>query len=311
KIELVTLDDGRDPKRAAENARRLINENKVFALAMSRSTPTSEALLPIVTEFKVPLIGPGTGALSLHQPFNRYVFNTRAKYQTEAVRIVDHLASVGIQRVAVIYQGDSFGKDALVGFELGLKEKGIKPVAVIALDGAKPESSIPGAVEALRKADPQAIAIAGLLKPTAEFIKAMKAKGVFSQFLTLSNLSADGFIKELGDAAPGIIVTQVMPAPGKVATPLVREYRSAISESPALGAVASYTAMEGYVTAKVLVEGLRRSGKNPTREGLVEAFEGMRNFDLGGFTIGFSPTNHSGSNFIDITIIGKDRTFRR
>jgi branched-chain amino acid transport system substrate-binding protein len=310
-IELVSIDDGYDAKRAADNARKLITENKVFALAMSRGTPTSEAMLPVVKEFKVPLIGPSTGALSLHQPFSRYVFNIRAKYQTEAIKIIEHLASMGMQRIAVIYQNNSFGKDGLVGFEQGLKDKKIKPIAVIPLDGAKPETSIPGAVETLSKAEPQAVAIAGPLKPTAEFIRAMKAKGVFAQYLTLSNLSAEGFIKELGDAAPGVIVTQVMPAPGRIATPVVKEFLQAMSENPSLGAVASYTAMEGFVTAKVLVEGLRRAGKNPTREGLIKALDSMREYDVGGFVIGFSPTNHSGSSFIDITIIGKDRTFRR
>jgi ABC-type branched-subunit amino acid transport system substrate-binding protein len=311
KIELVSMDDGRDAKRAADNARKLITENKVFALALPRGTPTSEALVPIANEFRVPLIGPGTGALSLHQPFSRYVFNVRAKYQTEAVRIIGHLASVGITQVAIIYQNDSFGKDALVGFSQGLKERNISPVAVIPLDAAKPESSIPGAVDVLSKAQPQAVAIAGLFQPTVAFLKTMKAKGVFAQYLTLSNLSADAFIKELGSAGPGVIVTQVMPAPGKIGTPIVREYMQAVRESPALGAVSSYAAMEGFVTAKVLVEGLRRAGRNPTRAGLIQALEGMHEYDVGGFVIGYSPTNHSGSNFIDITIISKDGTFRR
>ncbi|MEO8134871.1 MAG: ABC transporter substrate-binding protein [Betaproteobacteria bacterium] len=221
------------------------------------------------------------------------------------------MAGVGIDRIAVIYQNNSFGKDGLTGFELGLKDKNIKPIAVIPLDAAKPEINIPGAVETLSKAAPQAVVIAGPLKPTAEIIKALKATGVFSQYLTLSNLSADSFIKELGEAAPGVIVTQVMPAPGRVATPIVKEYLQAMRENPSLGAVASYTAMEGCVTAKVLVEGLRRAGKNPTRAGLMQALESMREYDVGGFVVGFSPTNHSGSSFIDITIIGKDRTFRR
>jgi branched-chain amino acid transport system substrate-binding protein len=308
-IELISLDDGYDAKRAADNARKLITESKVFALAMSRGTPTSEAILPVLEEFKVPLIGPATGALSLHQPLSRYVFNIRAKYQTEAVRIIEHLASVGIQRIAVIYQNNAFGKDGLVGYEQGLKDRNIAPVAVVPLDATKPD--ITGAVETLSKAQPQAVVLVGPLKPIAELIKAMKARSIFAQFLTLSSVSSDGFIKELGDAAPGVIVTQVMPAPDKAASPIVKEYTQAISENPSLGAVSSYTAMEGYVTAKVLVEGLRRAGKNPTREGLIHALESLREYDMGGFVVGFSPTNHSGSSFIDITIIGKDRKFRR
>lgn len=311
KIVLKSLDDGYDAKRAADNARALIVDQKVFALALARGTPTSEAMVPIVTEYKVPLIGLGTGSQSLYEPFNRYVFNVRAKYRSEAVRIIEHLVAMRVERIALLYQNNAFGKDGLAGYEKGLRDHKLSAVAQIALDGAQPAKDVAMAAEKIAAADPQAVAIVGPLKPTAEFIRTMKAKGVIAQYLVLSNLSADAFITELGDAAHGVVVTQVVPYPWNVATPLAKEFNQAMRESSGAAPVVSYAAMEGYIYAKVIVEGLRQTGNNPTRESFIRALEGFRNHDLGGFIVRYGPKNRDGSDYIDITMIGKDKTFRR
>jgi ABC-type branched-subunit amino acid transport system substrate-binding protein len=270
-------------------------------------------MVPVVNEYKVPLIGLGTGSQSLHEPFSRYVFNVRAKYRSEAVRIIDHLATTQVKRIAVLYQNNAFGKDGLVGYEQGLRDHELTPVAVVALDGAKPEKDVVTAVDKIAAANPQAVAIVGPLKPTAEFIRTMKAKGAVAQYLALSNLSADAFINELGDAAHGVVVTQIVPYPWNVATPLAKELHQGLRESAGSGAAAavSYAAMEGCVYAKLIVEGLRQAGKNPTRETFIQALEGFRNHDLGGFAVNYGPRNRDGSGYIDITMIGKDKTFRR
>ena len=311
KLVLKSLDDGYDAKRAAANARKLITEDKVFALAFSRGTPTSEAMIPVLEDFRVPLVGPATGAQSLHEPFSRYVFNIRAKYRTEALRIIDHLAGIHANRIAVLYQNNSFGKDAFAGYEQGLREHALEPVAVATLDGTTPDRDVAAAAARIAGADPQAVVIAGPLKPTADFIRTMKAKGVAAQFLVLSNLSADSFVTALGDAANGVVITQIVPYPWNPGIPLAHELQQAIHEAPDSGAVVSYTAMEGLVYAKVLVEGLRRAGRNPTREGFIKALESMRNVDLGGFTVSFGPRSREGSTYIDITMIGKDKRFIR
>lgn len=311
KLVLKSIDDGYDAKRAAANARKLIAEDRVFVLAFSRGTPTTEAVLPVLEEYKVPLIGPATGAQSLHEPVNRYVFNVRAKYRTEAMRIIEHLARVQSTRIAVLYQNNSFGQDALAGYEQGLADQNLKPVVTVALDGAKPEKDVAGAVEKIVAVNPQAVAIAGPLKPTAEFIRALRAKGSFAQCSVLSNLSADAFIAELGDAAPGVIVTQVVPFPWNAGIPLAKELQQVLRAEPEPGATLSYASMEGFIYAKVLVEALRRAGPNPTREKLIAALENMRSYDLGGFTVTFGPRRREGSTYIDITMIGKDRKFIR
>jgi ABC-type branched-subunit amino acid transport system substrate-binding protein len=312
KIVLKSLDDGYDAKRAAANARKLVVDEKVFALAFARGTPTSEAMVPVANELKVPLVGLGTGSQSLHEPFSRYVFNVRAKYRNEAIRIIEHLATIQVKRIAVLYQDNAFGKDGLVGYEQGLREHGLTPVAVVALDGAKPDKDVGMAVDKIFAADPEAVAIVGPLKPTAAFIRAMKAKGAHAQYLALSNLSADAFIAELGDAAHGVVVTQIVPYPWNVATPIVKELHQGLREGGAgTGGAVSYAAMEGCIYAKVIVEGLRQAGRNPTREGFIGALESFQSRDLGGFAVTYGPRNREGSRYIDITMIGRDKTFRR
>jgi len=311
KLVLKSIDDGYDAKRAAANARKLIVEDHVFALAFSRGTPTTEAIVPVVEEYKVPLIGPATGAQSIYEPVNRYVFNVRAKYRTEAMRIIEHLARVQSTRIAVLYQNNSFGQDALAGYEQGLADQKLTPVVIVALDGAKPEKDVAAAIDKIVAANPQAVAIAGPLKPTAEFIRGLRAKGSFAQCSVLSNLSADAFITELGDAAPGVIVTQVVPFPWNAGIPLAKELQQVLRAQPEPGATLSYASMEGFIYAKVLVEGLRRAGANPTREKLIAALENMRPYDLGGFTVTFGPRRREGSTYIDITMVGKDRKFIR
>jgi ABC-type branched-subunit amino acid transport system substrate-binding protein len=311
RIVLKSLDDGYDAKRAAANAKKLIVEDNVFALALSRGTPPSEAIVPVLNEYKVPLVGPATGSQSLHEPFSRYLFNIRAKYRAEAVRIIDHLAGVHVSRIAVLHQSNSFGLDGLAGFQEGLANNKLAAVAVVAFDPAKAETGVTVAVDRISAAKPDAVVIAGPLKPTAEFIQLMKKRGDPVQFLVLSNLSSDSFIAELGDAAPGVIVTQIVPYPWNTAMPLAKELQTAIRESPESAATVSYTAMEGLVYAKVVVEGLRRAGRNPTREGFIQALEGFRGHDLGGLAVSYGPRDRSGSTYIDITIIGKDKAFHR
>eukprot|EP01041_Mallomonas_annulata_P033782 gene33782-56452_t len=115
KIELVSVDDKFDPKVTVEVSRKLVTEQKVLALFLNRGTPHSQALLPLLAEFKVPLVGPSTGAMVLHEPVNPWVFNVRATYQREAAKAIEHLASIGITRIALLETDDSFGADSAAG----------------------------------------------------------------------------------------------------------------------------------------------------------------------------------------------------
>lgn len=298
KIELVTYDDGFDAKRTPDNVRKLIQEDKVFALFMVRGTPQNESILPLISAEKVPLVAPLTGAITLHRPVNRYVFNVRAKYQDEVARAINHLATSGMTRIAIFYANDGFGQDVYEGFTTALQARGVQPAG--AASYARPMGDISQGVAALNKANPQAVLVIGSGAEAARVIRDMKRGGSQAQFVTLSNNAADSFIRDLGEDGRGLIITQVVPGTNSSQMTLASEYRSLARQQ---SVEPTNAGMEGFMSAKVLVEGLRRAGPEPTREKLVSALENLRDYDLGGILISYSPTRHTGSSFVEMSIV--------
>lgn len=306
-IELITLDDKFDTQLTLANAKTLIEERRVIALFMTRGTPNTVALIELLDKSGVPLIGPSTGAMVLHQPIKRQIFNVRATYQREAEKAVAHLSSIGITRIAVVHVDDSFGSDGLEGTQKGLTTAKLKAVAIAKFDRSKPDFS--AITPLLAKSDAQAIFMIGSGTAVVDGIKALKASGSKAQFVTLSNNASTGFVKLLGDQARGVIVTQVFPSERSIAYPMVKEAQE-LAKAKGIPDV-SPAMLEGFASAKVLVEGLRRAGANPTREKLHAALEGLRKFNIGGLEVGFSPTDHTGLDFADLSIIGPDGKFKR
>jgi ABC-type branched-subunit amino acid transport system substrate-binding protein len=298
RIELVTHDDGFDAKRTPDNVRKLIDEDKVFALFMVRGTPQNESILPIIAAQKVPLVAPLTGAITLHRPVNRYVFNVRAKYQDEVARAINHLATSGMSRIGIFYANDGFGRDVLEGYSAALQARGVQPAATASF--ARPMGDITQSVAAMNKANPQAVLVIGSGSEAARIIRELRRAGSEAQFVTLSNNAADSFIRELGADARGLIITQVVPGTNSSQMTLASEYRSLAKQQ---GVEPSNAGMEGFMSAKVLVEGLRRAGPDLTRERLVTALEGMRDYDLGGILISYSAERHTGSSFVEMSIV--------
>jgi branched-chain amino acid transport system substrate-binding protein len=307
KIELITVDDQFDPKVTVAVARDLITKQRVLALFLNRGTPHSQALLPLLAELKVPLVGPSTGAMALHQPVNPWVFNVRATYQREAAKAVEHLASTGISRIAVLETDDSFGADSAAGALKGFDKAQLKPVLHEKFPRDKPEFS--DLSKRVNESNAQAVMVIGSAGNTANAVKAVRAAGSRAQVVTLSNNASDGFIKLLGDHARGVIVTQVFPNERSVAYGLIKEAQE-FAKAKGLPGV-SPAMMEGYAAAKVLTEGLRRAGPNPTPVALRDALENLKNYDLGGLTVHYSPTNHTGLDFADLSIVDASGKFRR
>lgn len=298
RIELVTYDDGFDARRTPDNVRKLIDEDKVFALFMVRGTPQNESILPIIAAQKVPLVAPLTGAITLHRPVNRYVFNVRAKYQDEVARAINHLATSGMSRIGIFYANDGFGQDVLEGYSTALQARGVQPAATV--NFARPMGDISQGVAAMNKANPQAVLVIGSGSEAARIIRELRRAGSQAQFVTLSNNAADAFIRELGDDARGLIITQVVPGTNSSQMTLASEYRNLARQQ---GVEPSNAGMEGFMSAKVLVEGLRRAGPDLTRERLITALEGMRDYDLGGILISYSTARHTGSSFVEMSIV--------
>ena len=303
KIDLVALDDGYETDRTVANTKKLINENRVFALfGFYGSSPTTEAM-KVFSEARVPLVGAISGADSLRDPVNRYMFNLRASYADETESIVSQLVSIGVKNIAVFYQDDGFGKSGLEGVNRAMKRFKLAPVAVATVP--RNSVAVAPAVATIAKANPQAVIMVTLYKPTAEFIRQMRATGAIPQFSTLSPVGADLLVKDLASDSRGIGISQVMPYPWNDTVPVVRDYQKALF-SFGKHKNYSYYGIEGYINARLMAEAIKRAGKDLTREKLVSTLDGMSDQDLGGFHVSYSPGNHNGSRFVDLTVIGNN-----
>ncbi|MEO5671813.1 MAG: ABC transporter substrate-binding protein [Ramlibacter sp.] len=304
-LKLVTRDDGYEPEKAKVAVKGLIEQDQVFALIGAVGTPTGIAAVPILTEARVPLIGMFTGAEALREPFNRQVFHVRGSYFNETERIVQHLTSLGLKKIAVFYQNDAYGKTGLDGVERALARRQLKPVAT----GTVERNSVDVAktVDALMASQPEAIVQISAYKSCAAFIKQSRAKGFGGQFFNVSFVGSKALADELGEAGVGVVISQVVPFPFGGSIPIVREYQQIMGEAGHKDY--DFSSMEGFLTAKVFVEGLKRAGKSPTREGLITALESIRDWDMGGFSIRYGPKDHIGSSFIDVTTIGRGGRF--
>ncbi len=304
RIELRSRDDKYESKLCADNTKKLIEEDRVFLLFAYVGTPTSQAALPIFTAAKVPFVAPFTGAELLRTPFNRYIFNVRASYYDETERIVDHLTRTGVKKIAVFYQNDAYGQAGLEGVKRALTRRNMQPVALGTVE--RNTTTVAEAVKTINGAEPEATVMISAYTSVAEFVKQMKNAGSISQFVNVSFVGSKALAEALGSEGRGVMISQVVPFPWSPMTPVVKEYL----EFARRGNVdVNYSSLEGYIAAKVLVEGLRRAGKEPTREKFVSAMESISYLEIGGFQVRFAPDNHNGSQYVDLSMIGREGKF--
>lgn len=307
KIEIVTLDDKFETALAAENARKLIEEHNVIALFLNRGTPHTEAILPVVDAAGVALVAPSTGAMVLHEPISRHVFNVRATYQEEAALAVRHLITLSLTRIAVVHVDDSFGRDGAQGALRGFTSLKKEPLFIEKFERTKPDLS--KAVMRAIDSKAQAVLVVASAQTTSDMTRALRQAGSAIQVVTLSNNASSGFVKLLGEHARGVMVSQVFPGERRQGNTFINQaMRLAKAQNQAL----SPAMLEGYAAAQVMVEALRRSGKNPSREKLLKALDNFAEFDLGGgLKVGYSATDHTGLRYAEMSIIGADGQFKR
>jgi len=306
-IELRSLDDGYEPERCAANTRKLI-DGGALALFGYIGTPTSLAALPLINAAKTPFIAPFTGAEALRTPFNRYAFHVRASYFDETAEIVKQVTAVGINRIGVFYQDDSYGKAGLEGVTRALKPLGLEPAGLGTV--ARNTVDVDAAVKAILAQNPAAIVQISAYKSCAAFIRAARKAGFTGTFYNVSFVGTQALAKELGADARSVAVSQVMPYPFAATSPLAGEYLAA-GRAATKDFEPSYGSIEGFVAAKTLVEGLRRAGNNLSPEGLITGLETLHEFNLGGFFVDFAAQKHNGSKYVDMTILTEDGRVRR
>lgn len=300
RVQLVALDDGDDPARTVANTKKLVDESKVLALLGYHGTAAAEAVLPLLPAAGVPLIGPTSGAESLHEPVNRHVFNLWASYKEETEAILNQLDFQTLTEVAILHQNDRFGltglKDAeAVMLKLALRKNSVGIVA--------PNSrEVTQAVKTIAEGNPQAVLLICSPRSAAEFIRQMHKAGRFPQFIAASYMDAGALFKELGQEARGVGISQVVPSPSGADPALVRQYQALAKQNPAQPV--SVHGLQGFMAAKLAVDAMQKAGKNLTREKLISALES--DYDLGGYRLRFSRDSHSGSKYTEMTVITRD-----
>jgi branched-chain amino acid transport system substrate-binding protein len=307
KISYITLDDGFDVKRAVENTRKLVEDESVFMIYNNTGTAQTAAILPMLAESRTIAFGPVTGASGFREKVNPYLFHVRASYANEARRIISQLKQTGISRIAVFYQDDGLGKTLQAELRQAAAAENISFVAEIKGDPAKPDFK--AAAATTEQAKPQAVIVATAGTTFTSYIKAVQQTAAKPGFYGFSVASLDVINRELKEQARGIVLTQIMPSLRNATIPAVAEYLKLLREkSP--GATPSASQFEGFVHAKLLVEGLRRAGRQLSTDAFIKAMEGAGEIGFGRFVARYSPQSHNGSSYVEMAIVDNEGQLR-
>jgi ABC-type branched-subunit amino acid transport system substrate-binding protein len=308
KLELKSVDDGYEPTKSIEAVKKLLGEEKVFAIAGAVGTPTSAATQPIANNAGVPFIGAFTGAEFLREPHKPLVMNIRASYFQETEAMVERLTKdLGATKIAIMYQDDAFGQAGLAGVKRALDKRQMQ----LAGEGTFERNTIAvkSALLAIKKADPDAVIMISPYKPAAEFIKLAKQLKLNATFVNISFVGSDALAKELGNEGAGVVVTQVVPFPLAANIPVVARYQEAL-KATAADAQPGFISLEGYLVGRAIAAALEKVDGEPTRQGLMQAIQKTGAFDLGGFKLAYSVTSNRGSDEVFLTVIQADGSFK-
>jgi branched-chain amino acid transport system substrate-binding protein len=303
KLKLVSRDDGYEPERAIAQTRKLIEEDKVFALIGPVGTPTSAAAQPIATAAHVPFIGAFTGAGFLRNPKLDNVVNVRASYAAETEAWIKHLTEdLKIRRIAIFYQDDAFGRAGLDGVKAAMEKRGIELAAEATYE--RNTVAVKTALITLKRAVPEAVVMVGAYKPCAVFIRLARRIDFNPVFVNISFVGASALAKELGADGTGVIVSQVVPFPWDASLKVVADYQAAIKAAP------DFVSLEGYLVGRLVIAALDKEGPQPTREGLVKTIKDTGRFDIGGLPMTFGPSKNEGLDQVFLTVVQPDGSFK-
>ncbi|WP_410497728.1 ABC transporter substrate-binding protein [Chitinibacter sp. S2-10] len=315
-INHVVRDDAYEPQRTIQNAQELIEKQNAVALISFHGTANINALIKAKTldNFTVPLVGIHTGADSVRTA-TPYIFHTRAGYTQETDKLVKLLSdNLGVTRFAVMAEQGAYGEAGIAALKAALAKKQLTLAAEEWYE--RKTGGTNKAAQALAKANPEVVILIATTKPAASFVQEFKKQGGTSQLYALSPVQFEEVAKQIGKkTAHGLGISQVFPYPYDTRTRLVQEFQRALydelgsgssGKNEAMAAIAkypSYAMLEGYISAKLVVEAIKRAGKAPTRAGVYNALTTLNRYDLGGFIIDYNATKRTGSNFNEITMM--------
>ncbi len=297
-IKLVTLDDKNEAKQSGENAKELIQKTGAVALFGFASSTLSVPAMPAVAAAKVPFFAPFTGADAIRKQ-NDFVYTVRVTYAEEIEKLIGFWAPLGVTKVAVLHYDDEIGKQNFSTAATVLAKFGKQPTSIAIKRNVELKADT---INAIVAADPQIILATTLYAPVSQMVRQLKAIKKPYSVTSLSFAGASQISKALGPDAAGITVALTVPAPNQQQIPVVRECTDAWRAAGQADAM-SVTALEACIAAKVLVEGMKRAGKEVTRESLQKALSGLGRVDVGGVTIAFKPGFRHGGTYVDIAVI--------
>ncbi len=306
RLELVTVDDGYEPEAAIRNTRRLIEDEGVFALVGGVGTPTSRSAVPVADEAGVPYVAPFTGAGFLRS--EPHVINLRSSYAQETEEMVERLTrDLGIDRIAVVIQNDSFGRAGLAGVRAAFEKRGMEAVAI----GVYPRNTtaVKTAIVDIKVGRPEAVIMVGAYQPVASLIAWARHIGLDPVFMTLSFVGSNALAEELGPSGAGVYVTQVVPFPTARNSRVAAAYRRALSAHTA-GAAPGFVSFEGYLAGRLVIEALERCGSAVDRDRFIETLKNAGSIDLDGFRLVFGDEDNQGSDAVFLTVIDERGRYR-
>lgn len=300
RIRYITLDDGFDVERAVANTRQLLLEDKVFLIYNNTGTAHTAAILPLLEETRTVAFGPVTGATSLRERFHRHLFHVRASYANEARRIASQLQLMGITRVVSFHQDDVFGRTLAAEIRHAAQQEGLSIAAQVKVDAKQPDFA--AAARQAHAAQPQAVIMGTAGTTFPRFVKALHALSSRPTFYGFSVASLDVIHRELGQDAQGIVLAQIMPSLRQTSNPAVRDYLKLLRQRGG-DARPSASQFEGFVHARLLVEGLRRAGPLLTTDSFIKAMETAGDIGFDRFTARYGPRERSGFSYVELAIV--------
>jgi ABC-type branched-subunit amino acid transport system substrate-binding protein len=308
RLELKFRDDAYEPEAAIANTSALIEDDNVFALVGAVGTPTSRSAVPIAGASGVPYVAPFSGAEFLRNPDYQHILNLRASYYQETAEMVEHLmGDLGIARIGVMYQDDSFGRAGYQGVRIALERLGMEPAAI----GIYPRNTkaIKTALLDLKQGKPDAVIMIGAYEPLAHLISWARHTGFNPEFMTVSFVGSNALARELGEYGEGVYVTQVVPFPWDDSIPIVADYHAAL-QAFAPETLPGFVSLEGYIAGRFVTEVAERCGREIDRKCFLQNLRDGHLVDLGGFELQFGETDSQGSNEVFLTVLGSDGNFR-
>ena len=308
RLELSSLDDAYEPEAAVTNTIRLIEQDKVFALIGEVGTPTSRSATPVAAAAGVPFMAPFTGAEFLRNPEWNNIINMRASYYQETEEMVARLTTdLGIDRIAVMYQDDSYGRAGRNGVQIALERRGMAPVSI----GLYPRNTtaVKTALLDLKRGAPDAVIMIGAYEPVAALIEWARHTGIDPIFMTVSFVGSNALARELGPVGEGVYVTQVVPFPTDDSVPIVSSYLEALAAYDP-EAAPGFVSLEGYLAGRLAITALEGCGRDVNRACFLDSLRSADVIDIDGFELRYGQDDNQGSDTVFLTTIGSDGTYR-